>query len=173
MAFCLHCGSRLPEGATRCASCGSPVESADAELQQTSSKVPNDPGLTERVRQLARQGQTIQAIKEYREATGASLQTAKEAVEGWIKGDEPPRSRAVSNDPGLTDNVRKLARQGRKIQAIKEYREATGASLKTSKDAIEAWMKSEGVSGSSGAGCGTSVLLLLLLLGVSLAVGLR
>jgi ribosomal protein L7/L12 len=171
MAFCLHCGERLPDGATRCASCGSPVESAESELQQTSSMVPSDPGLTAKVRQLARQGQTIQAIKEYREVTGASLQNAKEAVEGWMRGGESQSPSAVSIDPGLTDNVRQLARQGHKIQAIKEYREATGASLKTSKDAIESWMKSEGVAGSSGAGCGTSVLLLLLL-GVGLAVGL-
>lgn len=172
MAFCLHCGERLPERATSCASCGSPVEAAESELKQTSSRVPNDPGLTEKVRQLARQGQTIQAIKEYREATSASLQTAREAVEGWMQGVEPQRSPAASVDPGLTDNVRQLARQGHKIQAIKEYREATGASLKDSKEAIEAWMKSEGIAGSTGAGCGTSVLLLLLL-GVGLAVGLR
>ena len=52
---------------------------------------------------------------------------------------------------------------GRLDEAIKEYREATGASLKTSKDAIEAWMKSEKIAGSAGPGCGTSVLLLLLL----------
>jgi hypothetical protein len=115
MAFCLHCGERLEDGATRCASCGSPMEAAEAEHQ--------------------------------------------------------PSAPAMSIDPGLTDNVRQLARQGHKLQAIKEYRETTGASLKTSKDAIEAWMKSEGIAGSTGAGCGTSVLLLLLL-GSCLVAGL-
>lgn len=166
MAFCLHCGARLPDEATRCASCGSPVEVTAADESPSSSAAGSDPGLTDSVRQLARQGQVIQAIKEYREVTGASLQTAKEAVDGWMRCSEFQSPSPFSIDSGLTDNVQQLARQGQKIQAIKEYREATGASLQTSKEAIEAWMKSEGISRSPGTGCGASALLLLLLGGV-------
>jgi ribosomal protein L7/L12 len=106
MAYCLHCGERLADGAVKCAACGSPVEVAEEEQSQPTS--------------------------------------------------------AVSIDPGLTDKVRQLARQGQKIQAIKEYRESTGASLKDAKEAVEAWMETEGIS-SSGAGCGTAALLLILL----------
>ncbi|NBH08188.1 ribosomal protein L7/L12 [Amycolatopsis sp. SID8362] len=39
-------------------------------------------------------------------------------------------------EPGL-DEVVALVRQGRKIQAIKVYRERTGADLKDAKDAVE------------------------------------
>lgn len=171
MAFCLHCGQRRPDGATRWASCGSGVEPAETGEPQGEAAVFLDPALTDRIKKLAWQGQKIRAIKEYRGATGASLHTAKEAIEAWMDSGEPLSPSAASLDPGLTDNVQQLARQGQKIQAIKKYREATGASLKTSKDAIEAWMNSQGISRSPGTGCGASALLLLLLGGV-LSAGL-
>lgn len=40
-------------------------------------------------------------------------------------------------DPGLTDEVRRLVDEGKKIHAIKEYRTATGAGLREAKDAVE------------------------------------
>lgn len=42
----------------------------------------------------------------------------------------------VVEEPGL-DEVVALVREGRKIQAIKVYREHTGAGLKDAKDAVE------------------------------------
>ena len=40
-------------------------------------------------------------------------------------------------DPGLTDEVRRLADAGKIIPAIKEYRTATGAGLRDAKNAVE------------------------------------
>ena len=39
------------------------------------------------------------------------------------------------------DEVQALANSGRKIEAIKVYREATGVGLKEAKDAVEAMMR--------------------------------
>lgn len=41
--------------------------------------------LSEQVKELARQGQKIQAIKLLREETGIGLAEAKEAVENWME----------------------------------------------------------------------------------------
>lgn len=122
MAYCLQCGARMEDDAARCSSCGAPA----AERDRAPAAEP----------------------------------------------DREPAAQSIAADPGLTDSVRQLARQGRKIHAIKKYREATGASLKDAKDAVEAWMHTEGIAEESTVGCGTSVLLLLLL-GLGIVVGLR
>jgi ribosomal protein L7/L12 len=44
---------------------------------------------------------------------------------------------------GLSERVKELARDpSKKINAIKVYREETGAGLKESKEAVEAWIES-------------------------------
>ena len=45
-------------------------------------------GLSERVIELALSGQKIQAIKAYREETGAGLADAKNAVEDWARSNQ-------------------------------------------------------------------------------------
>lgn len=47
----------------------------------------------------------------------------------------------ASDGPGFMDEVRALANNGRKIEAIKLYRESTGVGLKEAKDAVEAMMR--------------------------------
>ncbi len=66
---------------------------------------------------------------------------------------------------GLDAEVLVLARDGRKIDAIKRYREATGSGLKEAKDAVEALMAEHGLA-KQGAGCGSAVLLMLVLAGL-------
>lgn len=55
--------------------------------------------------------------------------------DGWIDEPQPP-------DPGppghLIDEVCDLAQSGQKIQAIKLYRQSTGAGLVEAKEAVEA-----------------------------------
>jgi ribosomal protein L7/L12 len=104
---------------------------------------------------LLQQGQKIQAIKRYREQTGASLAEAKariEAVEGQYRQGEPAPPSFVSPTPpesasaphvyDLPDEVQAeigaLLGQGRKLQAIQRYREQTGAGLVEAKERIEA-----------------------------------
>jgi ribosomal protein L7/L12 len=84
-------------------------------------------------------GRKIEAIKLYREATGAGLAEAKRAVE-LIEAGKPPASDANASlgEDWTPHAVSDLVRQGRKIEAIKRYREATGLGLKEAKDAVDA-----------------------------------
>lgn len=79
------------------------------------------------------QGKRIQAIKIYRKVHGVDLKTAKEAIERIQKGESPEAAA-----PPLDDNeVLKLLKQGKKIAAIKVYRERYGVGLKEAKEAVE------------------------------------
>jgi ribosomal protein L7/L12 len=100
-----------------------------------------DPRLAE-IQALLRQGQKITAIKVYREVFAVSLAEARHAVELLDGGTplrmpEPEPTPPVIPAPQLSE-VRALAEGGRKIDAIRIYRELTGASLVDAKSAVEA-----------------------------------
>ena len=100
--------------------------------------------LTE-IETVARNGKKVQAIKLYREATGSSLREAKAAVEQFIatgSWNTPPQ--ASSPKPIIQqisstekEELEYLIRSGKKISAIKRFRELTNHGLKESKDYIE------------------------------------
>jgi ribosomal protein L7/L12 len=94
----------------------------------------------DRVKGLLRQGNRIEAVKAYREATGASLSEADDAVDRIERGINGSQETDLDDTPvgDLRDRVIDLLRKGRKIEAIKIYRDATGEGLKESKDAVEA-----------------------------------
>ena len=106
-----------------------------------------------------RSGSKIEAIKIFREATGADLAESKRVIEtlaAEISANAPPLSGTGEND------VAALLAQGNKIAAIKLYREKTGVGLKEAKDKIEALAESlDGQNApmvkSKASGCGTSV----------------
>ncbi len=87
------------------------------------------------VADLLRSGQKIEAIKRYRELVGVGLKEAKDAVEAMERGEAVPVATSVS---APTASVHDLLREGRKIEAIKLYREQSGLGLKEAKDAVEA-----------------------------------
>lgn len=85
---------------------------------------------------LVREGRKIEAIKLVREVTGCGLKEGKDAVEKLereLTPGQPPVPRGKEAD----DEIRRLLREDRKIEAIKVYREATGCGLKEAKDAVE------------------------------------
>ncbi len=90
---------------------------------------------------LAREGNLIAAIKLYRTRTGLGLAEAKAAVEAMMR--EPaPRPSASANasradDPVFQMKLDGLLRAGRKIEAIREYRQRNGCGLKDAKDAVD------------------------------------
>src|SRR5579883_2701921 len=98
---------------------------------------------------LLQTGQKINAIKLYREETGASLADAKAAVErmelalglGLMTpaGSETSQIPAMPNDAPRfsTREMEALLMQGKKIEAIKLYREQTGLGLREAKDTID------------------------------------
>jgi ribosomal protein L7/L12 len=107
-------------------------------------------GLTEAVRaQVSREisaGHKINAIKIYREATGAPLADAKRAVDGWFVPGQGPgvRDAAASFTEGrLTDEARSRISQlilaDRREDAMSLYAEATGASQSEARAIIRTW----------------------------------
>jgi ribosomal protein L7/L12 len=95
-------------------------------------------------------GRKIEAIKRFRQLTGLGLKDSKDAVdklEQDIKAGRAPKTPTLADllapepaptvNPDLERQVRELLSKGRKIEAIKIYRQATGLGLKEAKDAVE------------------------------------
>lgn len=99
----------------------------------------------EAVQKLVQDRQKIYAIKLYREKTGLSLKEAKAAVDAIEAGEMPAKNTTPAIRPipssGLVDpdELRRLILDGRRIEAIRYYREATGVGLKEAKDAVD-WL---------------------------------
>jgi ribosomal protein L7/L12/sugar lactone lactonase YvrE len=99
------------------------------------------------VAKLVQSGQKIEAIKRYRQLTGAGLAEAKDAVERLERGEGLSIQHTsiggmtgASNDEqrnAAVTEVKRLLREGNKIAAIKVFREAFGVGLKEAKDAVE------------------------------------
>jgi ribosomal protein L7/L12 len=84
-------------------------------------------------------GSLIAAVKLYREITGVSLKEAKEAVEAIRRGARfriPAAAPVRPPDP--SDEVERLLAAGRKIEAVKVYRQAHQTGLKEAKQAVDA-----------------------------------
>ncbi|MBN8660709.1 MAG: hypothetical protein J0M35_10120 [Candidatus Obscuribacter phosphatis] len=111
----------------------------------------------EEIATLLRNNKRLEALKELRAASGADLKRAKEVIDRVaagqsfrsmvsLKGEEQADSDIDSDsetelkqiEEELDGRLRDLLAKGRKIDAIKLYREQTGASLKEAKEAIEA-----------------------------------
>lgn len=110
---------------------------------------------SDEVMRLLRAGQKIKAIQLYRGDTGASLSDARAAVERMelalklgiapgitqAQGDTfDPKSEVPGSkreDISLSPEIENLLIQGKKIEAIKVYRQQTGVGLREAKDAID------------------------------------
>lgn len=125
-----------------------PVESWTHETPAASADASES--LRREVEALLGQGKKIQAVKLYREQTGLGLREAKDAVdliEHILQTRGPAFSQARSADPETElalpvveppgAEVRRYVLEGKKIQAIKLYREQTGLGLREAKEAID------------------------------------
>jgi ribosomal protein L7/L12 len=96
-----------------------------------------DAELRQRIAALMRNGRKIQAIKLLREHRPMSLADAKAAVERedltWPPGHRPE----ATLDAALLAEARRLAREGRNIQAIKLVRQRTGLGLVEAKQLVD------------------------------------
>ena len=151
MKPCLACGRSTSETARACEYCGSslilPIQS--------------NPALAQRVKHLVADGQKIEAIKLLREATGLGLAEAKQAVEAIASSEhlEPNELSAEAEGELLG-----LLQAGRKIEAIKRYREQHPCGLKEAKEFVEALAKQRGIVAPQGGCLGVSLALLIVFL---------
>ena len=97
------------------------------------------PDQVQKIHQLLHDKQLIQAIKVYREATGASLAEAKRAVEemAFVEVTKAPSGVRSFDNPVLESKIRSMLAKGKKIDAIKIYREEYGIGLNEAKIAVE------------------------------------
>ena len=159
MTNCPFCEKAVPAGSPNCPHCGAAVSNEIG----TASEQPQDVRDSE-LRALVNQGRKIDAIKIYREQTGAGLAEAKAAVEA-IASDIDVReelSQHGTPDEALAREAEllRMLQAGEKIQAIKRYREWTGAGLKEAKDAVEGLAARHGIVAQS-RGCLTMLLVCL------------
>lgn len=111
---------------------------------------PLSPRIRNEIAMLLSQHKPIEAIKYYREATGARLQDAADAIKRMLSeediedaADAPELSLAFAT-PGdreitavIREEIVSLLEEGQKIEAIKRVREVTNLGLKEAKDAVE------------------------------------
>ena len=94
------------------------------------------PQLPEDVRAALARGETIEALKRLRAATGLGLQEAKYLLDRYQQ--QPARElaeRAVKT--AIPASVRNALAAGNKIEAIRLFREHAGVGLKEAKDAVD------------------------------------
>ena len=118
------------------------------------------------IRQLLASGNKIAAIKRYREQTGVGLAEAMAAVESLEAGGSLTE-RLRPDESTLNNQIVTLLGRGKKIEAVKLYRNQFGGGLKEAKEAVERIGVQTGIRSSSGTGC-----LGVVLLGIVVVVGL-
>ncbi|MBY6540572.1 hypothetical protein HQ325_18020 [Rhodococcus sp. BP-349] len=94
-----------------------------------------DDGARAEIHRLLAADRKIQAIKVYRERTGAGLRDAKVAVESLERGESLTPGPAQWDD--LVPRLTALKNEGQAIAAIKLLRERTGLSLLEAKNAVD------------------------------------
>lgn len=102
--------------------------------------MPNlQPHQAQKIHELIDASQILMAIQVYREATGVSLAEAKRAVEqmAQMEMSRPPSGRRDFDNPVLESKIGSLLSKGKKIEAVKIYREEYGVGLKEAKDAVD------------------------------------
>lgn len=150
MPQCPFCDHQNTAVARNCDKCGAELSANLEAAQRTGDDAISD---------LLMRGERIEAIKRYRERTGAGLKEATEAVEAL--GHSRTRVGPSIVDPEFEQQLLTILERGNKIEAIKQYRERTRTGLKEAKDAVESLARRHGVVASPKAGCSGAVLFLV------------
>jgi ribosomal protein L7/L12 len=120
-------------------------EAKDAveRMHRELTSLPRVPGLSadsvdaDRIQQEIAAGRMLNAIKLYREATGAGLREAKEAVEQLQKEQKDSVPAAELADALLEADVKALLAEGRTIEAVKLVRQRLNLSLRHAKTYVD------------------------------------
>lgn len=91
----------------------------------------NDP----QIQTSIEQGQKIEAIKRYRELTGAGLKESKEAIEYAMANPSHAKKKKAAYDT-QDAGVRDLIQEGRLDEAVEVYRKFAGVDAYTARDAV-------------------------------------
>jgi large subunit ribosomal protein L7/L12 len=149
MIRCPFCDHKNPPGAARCVECQAELFASPADYGDSTDTQPQS--LDGRVVALVTNGRKIEAIKLYRDLTGAGLKEAKEAVEALERAGSAPEPRSPS-----------ASRESSGADADVLDLDKTGVGLAEAKNAVEALARANGLPGGEpSAGCGGAALLAL------------
>lgn len=105
---------------------------------------------------MLEQGREFDAIRMYREQTGAGLREATAAVEALEPIKKGPAARTyasrASREANLNADLWALLQNGQKSDAITLYRERTGETARRAEHAVEVLIREHGVAPGA-AGC--------------------
>ncbi len=138
MRICSSCGKKNLAGFIYCQKCGAELAEPPADTMGVDSVLDASEGNSqvdaddaeEPLVLLLKQGKKLEAIKLYRQRTGAGLTEAKAVIERL-------RRQEAIETGDLEPQLLELLRSGQKIAAIRLYRNHTGAKLAEAKSAIE------------------------------------
>jgi len=162
MPNCVFCNQSVSRTTTQCPQCGAALFPGDL-----ARPAPTASSATEgAVVSMLEQGRKGDAVRIYREQTGAGLRAATDAIDAIQRVEETPTARTYvassSVDADLKGDLWALMQNGQKTEAIRLYRERTGCSLRTASEIVEGVSQEHGVvPGGARAGClGLAVLCL-------------
>ncbi|RYF76570.1 MAG: hypothetical protein EOO29_22600 [Comamonadaceae bacterium] len=98
------------------------------------------------------EGQTIEAIKRLRAATGLGLKEAKDLIDAHQRGEELATTARAASPAHVPDAVRQALADGHKIEAIRLLRDQEGLGLKEAKERVDAIEQSMDEPASIGLG---------------------
>jgi ribosomal protein L7/L12 len=145
LVICGYCGARVivpEELRVKDASAGSSPTAVESLIPQPVSS-PSPTELENELRELIQQGQKIQAIKRYREVYATGLKESKDAVEaleasGVLPIPAVPYKPATGlNSDAVIGEVIRMGLDGKKIEAIRLYREHFDVGLAEAKNVVE------------------------------------
>lgn len=162
---CPSCGKKNLAGFVYCQKCGAALTAPPAAAtgvdpspdEFNATPQPDSDDAEEPLVLLLEQGKKLEAIKLYRERTGAGLAEAKRAIERL-------QQQEAIESGDLEPRLMELLRRGEKIAAIKLYRTETGARLAEAKAAVEHVAAKHGME-TKRSGCITAVALAAILSG--------
>ena len=108
------------------------------DLAQTGRKQRSMALSDEGIRDLLRDGRRQEAVDLYAKFVGVDVYSAEDAVDAIEREMRLGENAAPGLSVDALDDVRDLLRRGNRLEAVKRYREITGASLKEAKDEVDA-----------------------------------
>jgi len=127
---CPGCGAPVDLDERVCPYCGAAIVGSTSAPTLLSGLSAAAPDALSEVREQIRRGKKIEAIRIYREITGAGLKEAKDAVQAIELGLPVPVASVVASSAPAAfassaeamDEIKRLLRSGNKIEAIKVHR---------------------------------------------------
>jgi len=145
MPTCTFCNHTVSANSTKCSECGAALFENQAVRAASRSSSATDGDVVS----MLEQGRKGDAVRMYREQTGAGMREAIAAVDLLERGENAPaaRSNATSTnmDADLKSYLWALLQTGQKNEALTLYRARTGGTPRTARAAVAAVAREHGI----------------------------